>query len=49
MYYDLQEEKVFEIRDRKTDGGLMIHFLSFLSNNKKACEDHPGYIIEASR
>lgn len=35
IYYDLQEKESFEIRTRKRMGGLMIHFLSFLSNTKR--------------
>lgn len=48
MYYDLQEKKSFEIRARKWMGSYD-SFLKFLIEYKEACEDHPGYIIEASR
>lgn len=39
------------IKSKKKENGWGSYdsFLKFLIEYKEACEDHPGYIIEASR
>ena len=49
MHYDLQEKKNLLKYEPENEWGSYDSFLKFLIEYKEACEDHPGYIIEASR